>query len=315
MKSLKKRLISLAAIACMAALLVCATACTTQEEYTPEEGSATIASPTIGEDGVLRVGVDTSNAPLAGESSSSGEVVGIDVDIAAALADQFGLKLEIVDVGSDAAAALEEGTVDIVMGIESSNTSETYWLSDPYLDTAVALFNLADGSTDLPANDSSLTIAAQVSSKSAWAVANEYDQGVISTTSNLEDALTALESGEVQYVAADAVIGSYAAYSSDLDVQIVALMEDTSGYSIAVLDSNDDLKQQVSNALATLSDSGVISVIESKWLGDAVDLSEVPQADGSTTSGESSEDEDADADAEGEELETGSNAVSEDEVE
>ena len=313
MKSFKKRMISLAAIACMAALLVCATACTTQEEYTPEEGSATIASPTIGEDGVLRVGVDTSNAPLAGESSSSGEVVGIDVDIAAALADQFGLKVEIVDVGSDAATALEEGTVDIVMGIESSNTSETYWLSDSYLDTAVALFNLADGSTDLPTNDSSLTIAAQVSSKSAWAVANEYDEGVISTTSNLEDALTALESGEVQYVAADAVIGTYAAYSSDLDVQMVALLEDTSGYSIAVLDSNDELKQQVSNALATLSDSGVIDVIESKWLGEAPDLSAVPQSDGSTTSEDSSESEESEESSD--ELETGSNAVSEDEVE
>ena len=313
MKSFKKRMISLAAIACMAALLVCATACTTPEEYTPEEGSATIASPTIGEDGVLRVGVDTSNAPLAGESSSSGEVVGIDVDIAAALADQFGLKVEIVDVGSDAATALEEGTVDIVMGIESSNTSETYWLSDSYLDTAVALFNLADGSTDLPTNDSSLTIAAQVSSKSAWAVANEYDEGVISTTSNLEDALTALESGEVQYVAADAVIGTYAAYSSDLDVQMVALLEDTSGYSIAVLDSNDELKQQVSNALATLSDSGVIDVIESKWLGEAPDLSAVPQSDGSTTSEDSSESEESEESSD--ELETGSNAVSEDEVE
>lgn len=290
MKRVKAWAVRCVVIACMAALAVCMVACT-QETYTPEEGTPTISSPTIGEDGVLRVGVDSSSTPLAGQSTTSDNIVGIDVDIAAALADELGLKLEIVDVGDDPATALSEGTVDIVLGVSASNTSETYWLSDIYVSTAVALFTLEGSSTDIPANDSSVSIAAQVSSKSAWAVANQYDQSVISTTSNLEDAFTALADGEVSYVASDAIIGTFAAYNTDLDVQIVALMEEASGYCVAVLNTNTDLQSAISEALATISDNGTISIIEKKWLGTELDLSALAVTDTSSTTESESTDE------------------------
>lgn len=290
MKRVKAWAVRCVVVACMAALAVCMVACT-QETYTPEEGTPTISSPTIGEDGVLRVGVDSSSTPLAGQSTTSDNIVGIDVDIAAALADELGLKLEIVDVGDDPATALSEGTVDIVLGVSASNTSETYWLSDIYVSTAVALFTLEGSSTDIPANDSTVSIAAQVSSKSAWAVANQYDQSVISTTSNLEDAFTALADGEVSYVASDAIIGTFAAYNTDLDVQIVALMEEASGYCIAVLNTNTDLQSAISEALATISDNGTISIIEKKWLGTELDLSALAVTDTSSTTESESTDE------------------------
>ena len=261
-----------AAIVCAAALAMVMVGCS-QETYTPESGTATVSSPTIGEDGVLRVGVNSSSAPLAGESTTTGNIVGIDVDIAAALADELGLKVEIVDVGDDAATALSEGTVDIVLGVEVSNTSETYWLSDTYLDTAIAFFALSSASAEVPTNVSTLTVAAQVASQSAWSVANLFDQAVLSTTTSLEDAFTALGSGTVSYVASDAIIGTFAAYSIDLDVQIVALLEDASGYCVAVLSTNTELQTAVSEALATICDNGIVDLIEKKWLGTAIDLS------------------------------------------
>ena len=261
-----------AAIVCAAALAMVMVGCS-QETYTPESGTAAVSSPTIGEDGVLRVGVNSSSAPLAGESTTTGNIVGIDVDIAAALADELGLKVEIVDVGDDAATALSEGTVDIVLGVEVSNTSETYWLSDTYLDTAIAFFALSSASAEVPTNVSTLTVAAQVASQSAWSVANLFDQAVLSTTTSLEDAFTALGSGTVSYVASDAIIGTFAAYSIDLDVQIVALLEDASGYCVAVLSTHTELQTAVSEALATICDNGIVDLIEKKWLGTAIDLS------------------------------------------
>ena len=280
MKPLKAYADRIAAVVCAAALALVMAGCT-QETYTPESGTASVSSPTIGEDGVLRVGVDSSSAPLAGESTTTGNIVGIDVDIAAALADELGLKVEIVDVGDDAATALSEGTVDIVLGVEVSNTSETYWLSDTYLDTAVALFALADASSEVPTNVSTLTVAAQVSSQSAWAVANQLDQATLTTTTTLESAFTALSAGTVSYVASDAIIGTFAAYSIDLDVQIVALMEEASGYCVAVLSTNTDLQVAIAEALDTISSNGVIDLIEKKWLGTTVDLSDAAVIDDS----------------------------------
>lgn len=271
------------AVACMAALLAVLTGCSSQQSYTPPEKTPTLSSPTIGKDGTLRVGVNTNNQPLAGQPSPSSKIVGIDVDVAAALADSFGLKLEVVDVGSDAESALKEGTVDIVMGIDKSDTSTSFWKSDAYLPTAVALFSTPSNS-QVPTNAVETKIAAQVSSKSAWAVTNEFDKATFSTTDDLKSAFSELSSGQVQYVAADAIIGTYAAHSADIDVHIVALMQQAGGYGVGVSDANTDLKQAVSEALATLASNGTIGVIETKWLGTALDLSSTPLTEGATKS-------------------------------
>ena len=83
----------------------------------------------------------------------------------------------------------------------------------------------------------------------------------------------ALESGKVQYVAADAVVGSYVSNNAGMDVHMVALMQQASGYCVGVLDGNTQLKQAVSNALSAMNSNGVSSVIQKKWLGTAMDLS------------------------------------------
>lgn len=54
------------AVACMAALLVVLTGCSSQQSYTPPEKTPTLSSPTIGKDGTLRVGVNTDNQPPGG---------------------------------------------------------------------------------------------------------------------------------------------------------------------------------------------------------------------------------------------------------
>lgn len=279
MKRIKKLVVCGMAVACTAALLALMTGCSSSEPYTPPEKTPTLASPVIGKDGTLRVGVNTDSAPLAGQPQNSTKIVGIDVDIAAALADYFGLKLEIVDVGTDPATALTDGRVDIVMGVDKLDADTSFWKSDAYLPSAVALFS-TKGNTTVPTNASKPSVAAQISSKSAWAVTNEFDQGTITTTDKLKDAFAELASGNVQYVAADAVIGSYAAYSDGVDVQIVALMQQLGGYSIGALESNTDLKTAIADAIATLTSNGVISVIETKWLGTTLDLSATPLTEG-----------------------------------
>ena len=255
--------------------------CATQD-YKPQEKSPTVAPDTIIEAGVLRVGVTAeNNTPFAGQAS--GRIVGLDVDIAAALADNLGLKLEIVDVGTDVDAALANKQVDIVMGVDKTSTQVACWRSEVYVESAVALF-APPSTTAVPTKDSAPTIAAQSSSMSAWEVTNQYGEDVLKATSDLKSAFQDASSGAAGYAAADAVIGTYAAHTSDIDVHIVALMQNPSGYSIGVLDTNTELKTAVSDALASLSGSGVISIIESKWLGSALDVSDVPMTEGATRS-------------------------------
>lgn len=262
--------------------------CASSSTYEPEAKSAKVSSPTIGQDGTLRVGVNTDKSPLAGMGKDNAKIIGMDVDIAAAIADELGLKLSIVDVGSDPEGALKDGKVDIVMGIDSSDTTDAFWLSDEYLPTGVALFSLSSGKATVPTKDSGASIAAQISSKSAWAVTNEFGDASLKTATTLADAFTQLDSGKVNYVASDAIIGSYAARLQGLDVQIVALMDSAGGYCVGVSSENSQLRTSIEEALKTLTSNGMIGVIEMKWLGQSLDLTSVGKTAGAAATKSSS---------------------------
>ena len=269
-----KALVCCAAAACLAMVLA---GCSSQQSYTPPEKSATVSSPAIGKSGTLRVGVNAGSPPLAGSPSSSSKIV----DVAAALADQLGLKLEIVDVGTDPEAALKEGKVDVAMGI-GSEIEVSFWRSPAYLPKGVALFSTSANAT-VPTKASSPKIAAQVSSTSSWQVTNEFGQDALVSENDLKSAFAALADGSAQYVAADAVIGMYAAHSGGYDAQIVALMQQPGGYCVGMLEANTELQAAVKYALAALTDGGIVSVIEKKWLGTDIDASSLPLTTGASS--------------------------------
>lgn len=244
------------------------------DTYKPELKSATVTPPTIGQSGTLRVGVNAEKSPLAGMSND--KIIGMDVDIAAAIADEMGLKLSIVDVGTDPRAALAEGKVDIVMDIDkAAETSEDMWTSQEYLPTGIALFALASSNPGAPAAGSAPLVAAQVSSTSAWAVTNGFGEGSLKATTNLSEAFTQLAGGAVQYVAADAVIGLYAAHVQDTEVVIAAMMAEPTSYRIGIVSTNTDLQNAVDGIVNSLDQGGFMKVVERKWLGQTLDLASV----------------------------------------
>lgn len=252
--------------------------CSKAENNIPQLKQATLSEPAIGEDGELRVGVNTGNSPLAGKSGD--RIIGVDVDIAAALADELGLKVDVVDVGSDGAAAIANGEVDVVLGVESGSAEKGCWLSSQYLQTGVVLFQKAGGAIEAPEASSSPKIAAQVSSKSAWAVTNIFGDDALAAATDLAAAFSSLASGEVDYAASDAVIGYYAANRQGVDVEACALLESPTGYCAMVSESNSELQSAISDALSTIKGNGIVDVIEDKWMGLEVDLSGISKVEG-----------------------------------
>lgn len=255
---------------CLASVMAFALCGCSSNTYTPTLKDSTIDSSALVTDGTLTVGVNASNAPFAFQQD--GKIVGLDVDVAAALADQMGLKLQITDVGSDPNTAIKNGTVDIVMGIQKTDTSVDAWLSDAYLSTATALFS-TDENAGLPSKSTSTTIAAQASSVSANEVTNQFGADYLTSTNDLQSAFSNLESGTVKYVAADAVAGSYIVRQSHYSAKIIGLMEKPTGYCVGVSSSNTTLKTEIANAMANISDQGILGVIQQSWLGSALDLS------------------------------------------
>lgn len=261
--------------------------------YTPELKEQTVSDSALNTSGTLRVGVNASNPPYAAESS--GSIIGIDVDVAAALADQMGLKLELVDVGTATDTAFSRENVDIVMGVDEENSA--YWLSDAYMNSGIALFSLTENA-EAPTAGGSFKVAAQSSSMSAWEVTDHYGEACLENATDPNAAFEALSTGTANYVAADSTIGKYVIHTSGIEAYPIALLQEATPCCVAVESTNTELQRAVSEALTSLVNGGIVNVIEGKWLGETVDISMltvIPASQNTDENADAATDDSADA--------------------
>lgn len=262
-------------LAFMAAMVLIGALCGCQQlgigapHSMPQKKTTQVSTPALAQEGILRVGVNAQNAPFSTEVD--GRMVGIDIDMAAALATELGVSVECVDVGADGEKALANGTVDVIMGMEVTDTAASCWLSDPYLETAVALFATSNGAI-MPTSDSKPSIEAQESSLSAWEVNNQFGKDSLKSVRDLKTAFEDLSGGNTMFVASDVVIGSYINRTTGSNAQIIGLLQTPSGYCVGVPAANNDLKMAIANAVDAIENNGVADVVQKKWIGAALDL-------------------------------------------
>jgi polar amino acid transport system substrate-binding protein len=235
-----------------------------------------IAPPLVADAGVLRVGVDTSYPPFAGEDK--GRQAGIDVDVAAALADRFGLRLELVEISpTEAAPALADREIDLaIAGISITDAVGTdVVFAGSYLVNGAALFSLTvDGSAEPtgapafdPASLGNARVGCQKESAAFWALESLYGEGFAVGYTTLREALEALRDGEVDVVACDAIVGAYLARDFS-GVVFVEQFGPAAPVGVVVASDAQELEVKVREALDALSVDGVLDAIRSKWVGE-----------------------------------------------
>lgn len=272
-----RRLIAAALVFMLALVLATAAGCKKAEEGPALEPK--IAPPVISTAGILKVGVDLSYPPFAG--TDDGVNAGIDIDVAAAIAERLGLKLEIVDIKpNEMAAALNEGTVDIMLGGVSITEAVTAnaATAGSYLVDGPGIFALVpEGSApatltagDLPGK----RVGAQNASVSFWALESDFGEGFAKQYTTLREAFDALVAGEVDLVVGDSAVGSYMARDYPT-VRFSGQFGAAQPLVIAVKRDATDLEGAVREQLDALAADGTLDTIRSKWLGDLPVL-EVP---------------------------------------
>ena len=235
-----------------------------------------VAPPVIGEAGVLRAGVDLGYPPFAGKDG--GAEAGIDVDIAAALADRMGLTLKIVDIGqSGAAEALGAGDIDIALGalpITDAVLADVAFAGS-YLVDGPAFFSFdssasADSSAVAPTVSADALggsrVGAQQGSAAFWMLEREYGEGFAAAYPTLAEALSALAAGELDVVAGDAAVGAYLARDHP-GVVYAGQYGPGAPLGVAIAKDSVELESVVREILDALSAEGVLDTIRSKWLG------------------------------------------------
>ena len=240
-------------------------------------------NPTVSDDALvssetLTVGVDTSQPPFASivtaeaeeDEASTNEIVGFDVDAASALADELGLKLDVIDISdSTAEDALENGEVDVVMSASTTSTVGIEVFVGPYVDNSPAVFALEGTSSDSfdPESLTDCTVGAYAGSVASTDAMQYCGTDNLVEYDSVEEMFQALQDGEVDYVAADMVSGGYVStlYSG---VECIGVLGSSNGCYMAVQESNSELSEALSGALETIDSNGVLDIVISKWCGD-----------------------------------------------
>jgi polar amino acid transport system substrate-binding protein len=242
-----------------------------------------VEPPVIAEAGLLRVGVDEDYPPFAGEDG--GRVVGIDVDVASAIAERLGLEIELVDTpAEDVAAKLEAGDIDVALAalpITQAVLADVSFAGS-YMTNGPAFFSATE-TTETVSTLAGKRVGVQDGSMAYWMLAGLYGEDAVITYPLLKDAIVDADGGNLDLVAGDAAVAAYIVrdYPSLRFVEQIGYADPL---GVAIAKDADELEDIVRATLDELASDGTLSTIRVKWLGDLPELATAPLSEDLTSS-------------------------------
>ena len=226
----------------------------------------------IQQEGLMRVGMDASWPPFEYIDGSTGQIVGLDVDLARAIGQRLGVEVELVNVGFDSLYdALYVGRFDAIV------SALPY---DPllYADVAYSISYFNAGQV-LVVSESANRRIGEVNDLTGKRLGVEWGsegdvvarrlqrkiEGLsLENYMTPQDVLSALKEGEVEAAIADAV-SAHQFIAAEGDVQVVGDPLTDELYVIAVqLDSPLFLKA-INEALVGVREDGTLERLQGKW--------------------------------------------------
>jgi len=217
--------------------------------------------------GVLRVGTEGVYAPFS-YHDESGQLVGYDVDVAKAVGDKLGVKVEFVETPWDSMfAALEANRFDIVANQVTINAERKakYDLSDPYAIGQGVIVTRADDNSVKSLADLKGKIAAE-NPTSNWAELARANGARVESVDGFAQAIKLLNQGRVDVVVNDSIaVYQYLAETGDKTVKIAAETDEKSEQGFAAR-KDSGLLPELNKALKDLSNDGTLPKISEKYL-------------------------------------------------
>ena len=206
---------------------------------------------------------------------ADGNIVGIDMDILAAIAEDQGFTYDLQYVGWDAAiAACQAGQANgMIAGASITDArKESGWIfSDGYYDAtqgmAVAKDSTVTGFADLKGKKVAVKNGT-MSNQYAESIKDEYGFEVV-TFSTSPDMYQAVMGGQVEACLDDTPILKYNIKIGELDMKFVDGTEnEPAQYGFAIFDAaNQDLVDKFNAGLANIKANGTYDEIIAKYLG------------------------------------------------
>lgn len=217
-------------------------------------------------DGVLTMGTNAAFPPY--EFYDGDKVVGIDAEIADALAAKLGLKLEIVDMDFAAiVTAVQSGKVDV--GIAGMTVDEERLknvdFTDSYATGVQAIIVTEDSEIASVEDLDGKLIGVQEGTTSHMFCSEDYGDDSVIAYTNGATAVQALLQGKVDCVVVDEQ-PAISFVEANEGLKILDTKYAIEDYAIAVSKENPALKDALNTAMQELKDDGTIQGILDKYI-------------------------------------------------
>lgn len=250
---MKKKVISLLLVA---VCVISVVACGSKEN---EEGASSEKKDTL---------VMATNAEFPPyEFYEADKVVGIDVDIAAAVAEEMGMELKIEDMAFDSIiTAVSGGKADIgAAGMTvTEDRLENVDFTDTYAKATQMIIVAKDSTIAGPDDLTGKKVGVQLGT-TGDIYADDIEDATVERYNKGFEAVQALQQAKIDAVMIDGEPAKeFVRAAEDLKVLEEVFTEEE--YAIAVKKGNDELKEKINKALATLKESGKLDEIVAKYV-------------------------------------------------
>ncbi|NKZ15736.1 ABC transporter permease subunit [Mycolicibacterium septicum DSM 44393] len=218
--------------------------------------------------GVLRVGTEGVYSPFSYHDPATGQLVGYDVDVARAVGDKLGVRVEFVETPWDSIfAALEANRFDVVAN-EVTITPERqakYDLSQPYSVGEGVIVTRADDDSIKTLADLKGKVAAE-NATSNWSEIARKAGARVEAVEGFTQAIKLLNQGRVDVVVNDSIaVYAYLAETNDKTVKITGTVGEKSEQGFAAR-KDSGLLPELNTALDELRDDGTLATISQRYL-------------------------------------------------
>ncbi len=260
---MKKIFALILAILCV---MTCLVACKDQND----DPKATTAATTAPEKPVLKMATNAYFQPY--EFYKDNQIVGIDAEIAAAIAEHLGYELEIVDMEFDSIiTAVKEGSVDFGMAgmtVTSDRLLEIDF-SNSYATGVQSIIVPADSPItnvdDLYVEGANYKVGVQRGTTGDIYATDDFGADNVTTYDNGNGAVLALLGGDVDCVIIDNEPAK-ALVAANEGLKILDTSYADEDYAICIKKGNNELLEKVNEAIVKLTADGTIDEIVAKYI-------------------------------------------------
>ena len=221
--------------------------------------------------GVLVMATNAEFPPY--EYHDGGEIVGIDVEIAKAIADKMGMELEIEDVAFDSVIPeITSGKAD--MGLAGMTVTEdrkvSVDFSDTYAKASQMIIVKEDSAIAGPDDLKGVVVGVQLGTTGDIYVSDLEAEGTTVERYNKGfEAVQALSQGKIDAVVIDGEPAkTFVAETEGIKMLDEAFTEEE--YAIAVKKGNTELLDKINGALKELKEDGTVDDIMNNYIGDNI---------------------------------------------